>query len=318
MPSAINILMVSFDDQRWGPSRLPQPLSEAGFHVAALCPKDNPLARTRFLEAWFPLVDVQASDQIEAALARALRAWWPRLIIPGDERAVACLYGLARRTGPGGPDRLTPAERAMICASMAPIDRLEAMLIKDATLALAREVGVPTPDRSAVDAQKVIAGTPAVYCAAALGGRLAAGFAGVTRPAGSAPGPGGVVWIGAHAAMAAAAAEMISALGASGFIGFDFMLEAESGRVLLLECHPRPMQICHLGPLIGVDLCAALARALNGEHGGPGAAASERTVPLFPQEWLRDPGVMACDQASIDVPWTDPDLLRMMVSAPAA
>jgi len=384
----MNVLIIAFETGRWGPARLPKPLQESGFRVAALCPADNALAHTRYLDRHFPLRDVCSSRHVEVSLVRAMRAWKPRLIIPADERTVACLHALVRQTGAGGPGRLTPAEREIIVASLAPLDRLDATLLKSHTLELARQVGVLTPqgqsvatpeaavgmaeaigypvyvkasfgwagqgvtlchDRaavqaamsalqpqhrpglrgaikrlmhrdwyptdSAIDVQKAIAGTPAMFCAVALGGRMLAGFAGVAVQTSFATGPSSVVRISADVAMEAASAKMIAALGASGFIGFDFMVEASTGAVYLLECNPRPIQVCHLGARIGADLCAALARALNGEATAPVRADREATVALFPQEWLRMPGLLATHEADLDVPWEDADLLRKMVAA---
>ena len=114
-----------------------------------------------------------------------------------------------------------------------------------------------------------------------------------------------------------AAAKLIAAYGCSGFIGFDFMEEAATGRAFLLECNPRPIQVTHLGPRIGVDLCATLAAALRGEAPPPQAPTSEAEIALFPQEWLRDPASLAGASRFLDVPWEDPALLRAMVNTPA-
>ena len=355
--------------------------------MAALCPADNALAHTRHLDRHFPLRDVHSSRHIEAALVRAMRTWQPKLVIPADERTVACLHALVRQTGAGGPGRLTAAERDTIIASLAPLDRLDATLLKSHTLALARQVGVLTPDGrsvetpeaavrvaeeigypvyvkasfgwagqgvtlcrdsadvqaamgavqpqrpglrgtikrllhrdwyptdTAIDVQQAIDGAPAMYCAVALGGRMLVGFAGVAVQTSSATGPSSVVRISADAAMEAACAKMIAALGVTGFVGFDFMVEATTGATYLLECNPRPIQVCHLGARIGVDLCAALAQALKGEVLAPIGVTQAATVALFPQEWLRMPSMLASHDADLDVPWEDADLLRKMIAA---
>ena len=170
------------------------------------------------------------------------------------------------------------------------------------------------PTETAVDLQQAIVGSPAMYCAVAVAGTLVAGFAGITRQSGTDNGPSSVVWLGAHEAMATASSRMIEALGATGFIGFDFMIDAATGQAYLLECNPRPIQVCHLGPRIGIDLCAALAAALRGDAPAPAAASGAEVVALFPQEWQRDPASLAANRNHLDVPWDDPGLIRAMVA----
>jgi len=57
----LSVLMVAFEAGRWGSVRLAKPLQEAGFQVTAICPADNPLARTRYLDRHFPLRAVKSS-----------------------------------------------------------------------------------------------------------------------------------------------------------------------------------------------------------------------------------------------------------------
>ncbi len=140
------------------------------------------------------------------------------------------------------------------------------------------------PSSPAMDVQAAVDGRPAMYCAVAWRGRMLAGFAGIPQATVSAQGPSTVVTLGAHEAMAAASERMIAALGASGFIGFDFMLENGTGAALLLECNPRPIQVCHLGARVGADLMGPLAAALAGRPVPEAAVApnSEVTAVLLP------------------------------------
>ena len=382
------VLIIAFEDGRWGPARLPKPLSAAGFRVAALCPADNAVAQTGFIERHFPLGNVKSSRHFETRLARAMRDWQPDLVIPADERVVACLHYLVRRARAGQRVRLNRDAMAIIIASLGDPDQFDAMLLKDRTLSVARQAGVRVPgggpvaspadacaqasqigfpvyvkqafswagrgvircddaaavvdamaaarpaarsllrDRakrllhrdwypttSSTDIQQAIDGTPAMYCAVAVAGKLVAGFAGVTRQATSANGPSSVVWIGPDNEMEAAAAKMIAALGATGFIGFDFMIEAATGHAYLLECNPRPIQVSHLGARIGIDLCAALAAELSGEQNPQPRSVTSETVALFPQEWQRDPAALAQCTEFRDAPLDDPRLMRFMVNS---
>jgi hypothetical protein len=170
------------------------------------------------------------------------------------------------------------------------------------------------PTVSSVDVQQAIAGTPAFYCAVAVGGKMVAGFAGLVQQTTSATGPSSVVRFAAHAEMASASARMIEALGSTGFIGFDFMIETETGNACLLECNPRPIPSCHLGTRVGVDLCGALAAALRGDTQPCAPACREEEIALFPQEWQRDPAALAAFGGFVDAPQDDPMLVRFMVA----
>lgn len=167
------------------------------------------------------------------------------------------------------------------------------------------------PTTAAVDVQAAITGVAAMYTLVALDGAVLAGFAGWTREGAGANGPSVAVRLGGHTAMAQASARMVAALGASGFLSFDFMIEARSGEAWLLECNPRPNQVGHLGARLGADLCTALADGLRGGR-RTAVATGEAEVGLFPQLWYHDP--TAAEQAMLDVPWDDPGLLAVMVN----
>jgi hypothetical protein len=334
IPFSTDVLIVAIEAGRWGPARLPRSLQQAGLTVAALCPGDNPLAATRYLDRLYDLPDTRSCRRMASRLARAIENCRPRLIVPGDERTVAFLQSLVRlgatRTG-----KLSAAALDLIAASLGPVERFDAMLLKSHTLNLARLLSVRVPSsetvattaeaqraatrtgypvylktsfgwagqgmtkcsdaaelssamrrpddrpsaikaacrrllnrdwypvRTPCDVQQVIVGGPAMYCAFAWQGRMLAGFAGIPQQTCSETGPSTVVWLGQQAEMAEAAAKMIAGLGCTGFVGFDFMLEAETGLAYLLECNPRPIQVSHLGSLVGAGLAAALASVLG-------------------------------------------------------
>ena len=171
---------------------------------------------------------------------------------------------------------------------------------------------------SSVDLQRAIAGRPAMYCVAALGGKVVAGFAGFPEQTNGVNGHSTIVRLGAHEAMAQASRAMVQAYRGSGILGFDFMIEDTTGDAYLLECNPRPIQVCHLGPRIGVDLCGALFAELAGKsvaHSATAAGTAGETIALFPQEWQRAPDSAHIGTVFHDVPWDDPQLLQVMVSS---
>ncbi len=168
------------------------------------------------------------------------------------------------------------------------------------------------PAAQGITVQAGVAGRPAFYCALAWEGRMVGGFAGQPLRTAGPTGPSCEVRIGAHAAMANASERLIEALGCTGFIGFDFILPegdlTATGVPVLIECNPRPIQTCHLGYRVGVDLVQALADLLRGGAvpDVPLEARSSLDVLLFPH---------ACDAADLregvvaDVPMTDAGLM---------
>ncbi len=166
------------------------------------------------------------------------------------------------------------------------------------------------PERTSIEVQQAISGSPAMVAAVALDGRMLACFSAMARRTVSATGPSTLVEIMHHAAMEEAARRMIGALGASGFIGFDFMIEAASGAALLLECNPRPIQIGHLGGRIGSDLCAALAAGLQGLPIASPCPAEPELVALFPAAWTTGIAASLPARCHRDLPKSDPTLLR--------
>jgi carbamoyl-phosphate synthase large subunit len=385
----MNILMVGFDSQRWGSARLLKALDAAGFDVAALCASDNPLAKTRYLRKHFPLRDVLSSRHFESRLAHAIEVWKPELIVPADERVVACLHALIRKALAGDATCLSEAALTIVIDSFGDPEQFDATLLKSSTLQLATKLGLRVPDgrtvssvdaarsaaeqigfpvyvkssfswagqgvcfcrnasevaaavtraaqprswmrlrtmikrvmhrdwyptETAIDVQRSIKGTPAMFCAVAIQGRMVAGFAGITQQTCAANGPSSIVWIGADAEMERMSEIMVRTLGATGFVAFDFMIDDATGDIYLLECNPRPIPVCHLGSRIGVDLCVALKAELAGESRTASEHIIGETITLFPQEWLRNPVGIARTGNYVDIPLDDPPLLRAMVDA---
>ena len=107
-----------------------------------------------------------------------------------------------------------------------------------------------------------------------------------------------------------------AALGITGFFSIEFCVEEGSGIAYLIDLTRRMAPPTHTGAMVGVDLCAALARALSGEAGPPLdlAEGSAYMMTLFPQEFWRDPQSPALRAHPMDVPWDDPDLLRELLA----
>lgn len=108
---------------------------------------------------------------------------------------------------------------------------------------------------------------------------------------------------------------LAAGFGISGFFGPEFIEHERTGDVYLIEINRRVTNGVQMGGLVGVDLCAALACALEGRAyaGRTDIARGEcHLIAEFPQEWLRDPKSPYLRAARTDVPWDDVGLLRAM------
>ncbi len=105
------------------------------------------------------------------------------------------------------------------------------------------------------------------------------------------------------------------ALGITGFFTIEYCVERTTGQAYLIDLTRRMAPPTHTGNLVGVDLCAALAAALQGEEVEPLDLPenSSRMMTLFPQEFWRDPKSAALRQYPSDVPWDDPPLWRELL-----
>jgi hypothetical protein len=169
--------------------------------------------------------------------------------------------------------------------------------------------------RPVVNAQAFVAGHEATSTVVCWKGAVLASLHFEVVNKASAAGHATVVRLIENAEMSAAVEGMVRRLKLSGFYGFDFMLEADTGNAYLIEVNPRSTQVGHLSLGAGHDLPAALYAALSGKTVEPSPKVTEKdTVALFPQEWIRDPESPFLRSAYHDVPWEEPELIRDCVS----
>jgi predicted ATP-grasp superfamily ATP-dependent carboligase len=164
--------------------------------------------------------------------------------------------------------------------------------------------------------QAWIPGKGLLHAVAAWGGVVYAGMTREVLMRSSATGPSTVVRC-RHAPEARHFAELLaSGFGVSGFFGPEFIEHEHTGDVYLIEINRRVTNGVQMGGLVGVDLCAALAAALENRvyTGRPDIPAEEEhLIAEFPQEWLRDATSPYLRIARTDVPWDDRRLLQAML-----
>jgi hypothetical protein len=172
------------------------------------------------------------------------------------------------------------------------------------------------PASRGIIASKFIAGQPAMAQAVALDGRTLGILTAVAEE--NFPktvNPASVVRFIHHAEMRSAAEKLIAHWKLSGFIAFDFVLDAEN-RAWLLECNPRQIAIAHLGAMAGEDLCRLFYAARTGTPPPMGKGFQDISVAHFPMEQRRDPDSQWLRRAYHDVPGEDPDLVAALLAEP--
>ena len=169
-------------------------------------------------------------------------------------------------------------------------------------------------ERPAMSVQGYIDGWPANIGVACWQGEVLAATCAEAVATTSATGPSTVARIIQNAEMIDAATRMVRALGLSGMIGFDFMIEAATGAAYLIEMNPRNTPICalRLGP--GRDLAEALVARIAGRPVRERSPRTERDVVVFfPDTWQEDPASHLLHSGFHDVPWDHPDLVRALM-----
>jgi len=161
--------------------------------------------------------------------------------------------------------------------------------------------------------QSFVCGVPAFRTLAAWNGRVIEGASFVAEQMHPAPtGASTVVRYIENEEMDHTAATITAALGCSGFVSFDFMLDRKTGRASLIEMNPRSITTTHLGVLFGRDVCGAFAARLSGASLRPARAAeTDSAIALFPKELERDPEspYLKSHEVIHDVPSDDPALM---------
>jgi ATP-grasp domain len=162
-----------------------------------------------------------------------------------------------------------------------------------------------------INAQTFVAGREATSAVACWQGKVLAALHFEVINKRSASGPATVIRLIDNADISAAAEKMVRRLNLSGLLGFDFMLEEQTGEAYLIEMNPRATQVGHLALGSGRDIPAALYAALSGRAVEPAPKVTENdTIALFPQEWIRDPESPFLRSAYHDIPWEEPELVR--------
>ncbi len=172
-------------------------------------------------------------------------------------------------------------------------------------------------ERAAMSAQGFIDGWPANIGVACWQGEVLAAISVESVSTISATGPSTVARIINHPEMAEAARRVVAALGLSGIIGLDFMIEPATGAAYLIEMNPRVTPICAVPLGLGRDLTEALVSRLANRPMRERPAKTERDIlAFFPDTWELDPTNPFLRTGYHDVPWEQPALVRRLMQPP--
>ena len=168
--------------------------------------------------------------------------------------------------------------------------------------------------KPAMSVQSYIDGWPANIGVACWKGEVLAAICAESVATTSATGPSTVARFIHNGEMIDAARRIVKALGLSGMIGFDFMIEAATGAAYLIEMNPRNTPICAVRLGVGRDLAEALVARLASRPVRERPACTERDIVVFfPDTWREDPASHLLHTGYHDVPWEEPDLVRMLM-----
>lgn len=169
-------------------------------------------------------------------------------------------------------------------------------------------------ERPAISVQGYIDGWPANIGVACWQGEVLAAVCAESVSTVSATGPSTVARIIQNDEMIDTAKRVVMALGLSGMIGFDFMIEAATGAAYLIEMNPRNTPICAVGLGPGRDLAEALVAQLASRPARERPPKTERDIIVFfPDTWREDPASHFLHSEYHDVPWEQPELVRVLM-----
>ena len=169
-------------------------------------------------------------------------------------------------------------------------------------------------ERPAMSAQSYVDGWPANIGVACWQGQVLAAVCAESVATSSATGPSTVARIIHNTEMIDAAKRVVRALGLSGMIGFDFMIEAATGAAYLIEMNPRNTPICALRLGAGRDLAEAMVAMLAARPVRERPPCTNKDIVVFfPDTWREDPANHLMNTEYHDVPWQHRELVRLLM-----
>jgi hypothetical protein len=166
------------------------------------------------------------------------------------------------------------------------------------------------PLRRTISLQQYIPGRPSNRAVVCWKGEVLAGISVEAVEVQHEHGPASVVRLIDHPEMAMVAEQMVKRLGLSGFVGFDFILDA-SNHAWIIEMNPRVTPICHFSLADGTNLARSLYTQMTGRQPLSRLPTINRDlIALFPNEIVRSPSSEYLQSCQHDVPWNEVELVQ--------
>jgi glutathione synthase/RimK-type ligase-like ATP-grasp enzyme len=170
------------------------------------------------------------------------------------------------------------------------------------------------PLRRTISLQEYIVGRPGNRAVICWKGKVLAGISVEAVEVTYEHGPASVIRLIDHSEMTAACERMVKRLHLSGFVGFDFIVDS-ANRAWLLEMNPRVTPTCHLSLADGTNLAGALYTQMQRKLPRSRPAPINRDlIALFPNEITRSPSSSYLLSCQHDVPWEEPELVRIVLN----
>jgi glutathione synthase/RimK-type ligase-like ATP-grasp enzyme len=186
--------------------------------------------------------------------------------------------------------------------------------LSGASLGSAALARLMLPLRRTLSLQQYIPGRPSNRAVICWKGKVLAGISVEAIEVKYEHGPASVVKLIDHPEMAMFAERMVKRLGLSGFVGFDFVLDS-SNQAWIIEMNPRVTPICHFSLADGTNLAGSLYAQMTGRRPPSRLAAINHCpIALFPDEIARSPSSQYLQSCQHDVPWNEPEFVRIMLN----
>ena len=172
---------------------------------------------------------------------------------------------------------------------------------------------VRLPLRRTISLQQYIAGRPGNRAVICWKGKVLAGISVEALEVENENGPASVVRLIDHPEMAMIAERMVKRLNLSGFVGFDFVLDS-SNQAWIIEMNPRVTPICHFFLTDGTNFAASLYMQMTRIPSlSILAPINCGLIALFPNEIVRSPFSEHLQFCQHDVPWNEPEVVRVVL-----
>jgi hypothetical protein len=168
--------------------------------------------------------------------------------------------------------------------------------------------------QAALSVQAVVPGLPANTVAACWQGEVLALISVKVLTATGDTGPAALVQFIENKQMEFTVRQMADSLRLSGFHGFDFMLDSETGQASLIEINPRCAPPSHMNLGEGRDLVEAFCRSWLGVTVAQHAPAFPgKRLAYSPQAWVADPSDPILSTSDYDIPEQDQRFVNRMM-----